>query len=179
MTITKNHYLTVICVCYVISWLIPISPSYNNMIGYEGAEVAYNDLVRGLSYFANIISANTNISLSGVLKNIVIIIAGLPNILFILSAILLFLNKKFALYFAAPSLLSMALWIEKDINLIGGFGLWLLTGLGLFVLAANLYKSETNVPYHRLFISGPLITSYIIVALIAINELLYGPLIFK
>ncbi len=108
-----------------------------------------------------------------------LIIAGLPNILFILAAILLFLNKKLALYFAAPGLLVMPLWGDLDMNLIGGYGLWVLTGLGVFIMAANLYKTDVDIPYHRLLISGPLIICYIIGALILCNELLYGSLISK
>lgn len=155
---------------YVAAWLLPISITLN-MKGYEAAEAAHSILMQGVNYFYNIGAVDSNNSPTNILKNVVKIIAGVPNILFVLSAIFLIFGKRLALYFAAPSLLVMVLW-GIGINPIGGYGLWVIAGAGVFVLAADLYKTETNISYRRFLVSRPLLISYMVGALILLSELL-------
>lgn len=168
MTFNNKHILIVTCVLYVIAWLLPIELS-SNMKGYEGAEIAHKELVRGLKYFVDVVIAAADVTFMDVLDSVVEIIAGSPNILFVSAAILLFLTNHHALYFAAPGLLVMLLW-GGGVNPIGGYGLWVLTGLVVFVLAATNYKKQKNIPYYRLIYSRPLITTYIIGALVFLSE---------
>jgi hypothetical protein len=159
-----------ICTLYVAAWLLPISITLN-MKGYEAAEAAHSILMQGVKYFYNIGAVDSDNSPAHILKNVVKIVAGAPNILFVLSVIFLILGKRQALYFAAPGLLVMVVW-GIGVNPIGGYGLWVIAGAGVFVLAANLYKTETNISYRRFLISGPLLISYIVGALILLSEIL-------
>ncbi len=153
---------------YIIAWIIPIEMS-DTIKGYDGAGVAHDSLINGLSYFASISSVDA--TFHDVLKSVVEIIGGLPNILFISAAISLFFSKQFALYFAAPGLLIMVLW-GTNVSTIGGYVLWVLTGLAVFIMAAMLYKTEQNISCQRMLYSGPLITTYITGALVILNSAL-------
>ena len=91
--------------------------------------------------------------------------------LFVLAIAALVMGKAEALYFAAPCLLVMALW-GSGTNPLGGYGLWLLAGLGVFVLSVVYFWRKKEMSVGRFLISGPFIVSYCFGLVFLLNGLL-------
>ena len=157
------------CITYAISWVIPISFLTGENLGYEGAQFAHAMLKDGFQFFISN-QADAPIAITKITEKIVGILGGLPNELFIIAAILTLLNKNQALYFIAPCVVIMLMWGIGDIRyFVGGYGLWLLSGIGLFLVSAIFYKDSKNIKFISLLSSPPLLIAMIVGSIWLLN----------
>jgi len=122
---------------YVISWLIPIGFNFNssnNLMGYNGAAIAQENLNEGILHFFNIFTSEASLGYEGFIKYLFKIMSGLPNILFLAAFLLAVLKNKYCLHFISPCVLIMFLWGGGEI-IFGGYTLWLLSGIWLFLIS--------------------------------------------
>ena len=152
-----------VCALYGVSWLLPINiDEYSNTRGHQGASFAYEVLQRSLDDVWKRVSGTADTSEDRLIDITFRLIAGSPNFLFALSALLVVLGRWEACYFAALTVVSMGVWMFPGngiLNPVGGLGLWILTGVAMAFLAARLYRRRFELTPARLLLSGPIIVA--------------------
>jgi len=165
--ITTNQSFIIIAIIYVISWLIPIGFNFNssnNLMGYNGAAIAQENLNEGIIYLLNIFTGGISLGYEGFIKGIFKIISGLPNYMFLTAFLLAVLKNKYCLHFIFPCILVMLLWGGGEI-ILGGYTLWLFSGAWLFLISFKIFKMQFTKPNIFLLISTPFLTTYIVGAI--------------
>ena len=177
--LNRNYSLLFIAIIFIASWLIPIeinfdstnTNSIDNIMGYEGAKYAQELLAEGLFYFKGVFTGDIAIDLDGLTKNLFKIAGGSPNILFILTFVLVVFKNKYSFHFIAPCVLIMLLWGDGKL-LIGGYSLWVLAGIWLLLISGLIYRKACSKSNAALFYSTPLLITYFVGVLAISQELL-------
>ena len=156
---------------YLLSWLLPIS-GLSGYKGYEGAKFGHELLTDGSAYLYKSVTENNYTPVKKFMEKTLGIFYGIPNILFAISMPLIYFNRSYAIYFAAPCLLIMLLWAVPTLP-PGAVHLWAITGMVIFYLSLKTYMQNKKYTYSQVLMSMPLICTYVLGILITTVNILF------
>ena len=156
-------------VLYLVSWVLPVwtaPTTLKDLPGYRCAFIVQMFMFSGMSGIWDMITFKKDFDLLKICSAFSEILIGISNILFIISFFLIFKKRRSSFYLAGPCIVGMLFWLISLRGLQIGYYLWLMSGLGLFLLSAMEYSNQTGVKGIRLFVSKGACIMYVAIGII-------------
>lgn len=169
-TVCKRSALSVF-VLYWVSWILPIG--YEDLIGYEGAEFAYDVFRDHLSNLIGVLQGNVPALPLEILQSTAGMLVGGVNFLFLLAFLFYLLHVRAAFVNGALCVTAMTYWgISNHVYIGWGYDLWLACGIALTWLAAGDYMRISRVRPAGMLICAGIWPAYLFcIALIVLTIL--------